>query len=33
MKPSSTYYKVMNLALDEMPEMATAANKDKQGLQ
>ncbi len=27
----NTYYKVMNLALDEIPEMATAANKDKQG--
>ena len=27
----STYYKVMNAALDEIPEMATAANKDKQG--
>ena len=26
-----TYYKVMNLALDEMPELATATNKDKQG--
>jgi len=29
---ANTYYKVMNLALDEIPEMATAANKDKQGL-
>jgi hypothetical protein len=27
----NAYYKVMNLALDEMPEMAKAANKDKQG--
>lgn len=27
----NTYYKVMNAALDEMPELATAANKDKQG--
>jgi hypothetical protein len=27
----STYYKVMNAALDEMPEMAKAANNDKQG--
>jgi hypothetical protein len=27
----STYYKVMNAALDETPEMAKAANKDKQG--
>jgi len=26
-----TYYKVMNAALDEIPEMAKAANKDKQG--
>ena len=26
-----TYYKVMNAALDEMPELAKAANKDKQG--
>jgi hypothetical protein len=25
------YYKVINVALDEMPEMAKAANKDKQG--
>lgn len=25
------YYKVMNVALDEIPEMAKAANKDKQG--
>ena len=25
------YYKVMNAALDEIPELATAANKDKQG--
>jgi hypothetical protein len=25
------YYKVMNAALDEIPEMAAAANKDKQG--
>src|SRR5215204_4895075 len=25
------YYKVMNAALDEMPELAAAANKDKQG--
>jgi hypothetical protein len=29
---ANTYYKVMNLALDEIPDMATAANKDKQGL-
>ena len=29
---ANTYYNVMNLALDEIPEMATAANKDKQGL-
>src|SRR5687767_1467229 len=29
---ANTYYKVMNLALDEIPEMASAANKDKQGL-
>ena len=29
---ANTYYKVLNLALDEIPEMATAANKDKQGL-
>jgi len=29
---ANTYYKVMNLALDEIPEMSTAANKDKQGL-
>ena len=29
---ANTYYKVMNLALDEIQEMATAANKDKQGL-
>ena len=27
----SAYYKVMNAALDEMPELAAAANKDKQG--
>ena len=27
----NSYYKVMNMALDEMPEMAKAANKDKQG--
>jgi Family of unknown function (DUF6683) len=27
----STYYKVMNAALDETPEMGKAANKDKQG--
>jgi hypothetical protein len=27
----NTYFKTMNAALDEMPEMATAANKDKQG--
>jgi uncharacterized protein DUF6683 len=27
----NSYYKVMNAALDEMPELATAANKDKQG--
>jgi hypothetical protein len=27
----SAYYKVMNAALDETPEMAAAANKDKQG--
>jgi hypothetical protein len=26
-----TYYKVMNAALDEIPELAAAANKDKQG--
>jgi len=26
-----TYYKVMNAALDEIPELATATNKDKQG--
>jgi hypothetical protein len=26
----NTYYKVMNLALDEMPELATVASKDKQ---
>ena len=25
-----TYYKVMNVALDEIPEFATVANKDKQ---
>ena len=29
---ANTYYKILNLALDEIPEMATAANKDKQGL-
>jgi len=29
---ANTYYKVINLALDEIQEMATAANKDKQGL-
>jgi hypothetical protein len=28
---ANAYYKVMNAALDEMPEMATAANRDKQG--
>ena len=28
----NTYYKIMNAALDEMPEMAAAANRDKQGL-
>ena len=27
----TAYYKVMNMALDETPEMAKAANKDKQG--
>jgi hypothetical protein len=27
----NAYYKLMNAALDEMPEMAAAANKDKQG--
>ena len=27
----NTYYKVMNAALDEIPEFATVANKDKQG--
>jgi hypothetical protein len=27
----NTYYKVMNAALDEIPEFGTAANKDKQG--
>ena len=27
----SAYYKTMNAALDEMPELAAAANKDKQG--
>ncbi len=27
----NTYYKVMNVALDEIPEFGTAANKDKQG--
>jgi len=27
----ATYYKVINAALDEMPELAAAANKDKQG--
>jgi len=27
----NSYYKVMNVALDEMPEMGKAANKDKQG--
>ena len=26
-----TYYKVMNAALDEIPDLAAAANKDKQG--
>jgi len=26
----NTYYKVMNVALDEMPELATVASKDKQ---
>jgi hypothetical protein len=26
----NTYYQVMNVALDEMPELATVANKDKQ---
>ena len=26
----NTYYQVMNLALDEMPELASVANKDKQ---
>ena len=26
----NTYYKVMNVALDEIPELATVANKDKQ---
>jgi hypothetical protein len=29
---ANTYYKVMNLALDEIPEMGTAATKDKEGL-
>ena len=28
---ANTYYKTMNAALDEMPEMAAATNKDKQG--
>ncbi|MEP7149981.1 MAG: DUF6683 family protein, partial [Acidobacteriota bacterium] len=28
----NTYYKVVNAALDEMPELAAAAEKDKQGL-
>src|SRR5580765_5409088 len=27
----NAYYKLMNAALDEIPEMAAAANKDKQG--
>ena len=27
----NAYYKVMNAALDEMPEIGKAANKDKQG--
>ena len=27
----NAYFKTMNAALDEMPEMATVANKDKQG--
>jgi hypothetical protein len=27
----NSYYKVMNAALDEIPEFATATNKDKQG--
>ena len=27
----NTYYKVMNAALDEIPEFGSAANKDKQG--
>ncbi len=27
----NTYYKVINLALDEIPEFGTAANKEKQG--
>jgi len=27
----NSYYKVMNAALDEIPEMANASNKDKQG--
>ena len=27
----NSYYKVMNAALDEIPELGTAANKDKQG--
>ena len=27
----NAYYKVMNAALDEIPELGTAANKDKQG--
>ena len=30
MKPSNAYYKIVNSALDEMPEFATVANKDKQ---
>ena len=27
----NAYYKIMNAALDEIPELGTAANKDKQG--
>jgi len=28
---ANTYYKILNAALDELPELATVANKDKQG--
>ena len=28
----AAYYRIVNLALDEIPELGTAANKDKQGL-